>query len=617
MTLLIGGTICHLNLAPVSRIDMALRTTILYQKGNAHGLSDDVVVIQRLLAALSSRGTLSTPVLADLREPLSLSDIQIHLEIPVYGAIPWGHVNILLVNPEQWSYAYDAYVHAFDAIFFRDALTAELFRQDFMAKGIPSDHLYTLPWCDSWVDDLPMTGLKTPGFICFLAGSTTKYEYVKQLLPHWKAEDPPLRVYTTRQDVVDGLKGLPLAASVTIVHKDLTPAECKTLSREAGGHLIVSQAEGYGYAAAHAETVGAFAIMNCLPVWQADYAVFGGVAWLSNETTPSASARCDLARPGPRVREELEEAFDQFRMGHATSLLRKRQAEGRFDTLVEVSRSTFERMFDLARDRRVVKTHRPPLLYPKDCPPISIVTPTYHREKLMDIAFHNMLATDYPKDKIEWVIVEDGTDPALSAREKIISFQLQVPELSIKYIPIEGRMTIGEKRNLGVEHSKNEIIVFMDDDDHYPSTSLRRRVAWLLCSKKRIACCTTLALYDLIHGVSAVNVPPFQLPLSQRVSEATLTFQKSVWKERPFSSISMAEGEHWIEGREQEVLEHPCQQIIVAFTHHGNSSGRRIPPAGPPSCFWGFPQEFLVFIHELAGIEIEEETQELKAPAAQ
>ena len=604
MALCTSGTFYHLNHVGGDRVEMALRTTVLYQKGNAHGLQDDVVVIQRLLAALSPR--LSTPVLADLREPLSLSDIQIHLEIPVYGAIPWGHVNLLLVNPEQWSYAYDAYVHAFDAIFFRDALTAELFRQDFMAKGIPSDHLYTLPWCDSWEVTAPPTVVKTPGFVCFLAGSTTKYEYVKTLLPHWTAEDPPLRVYTTRQDVAESLKGLPLASSVTIIHKDLTPAECKTLSREAEGHLIVSQAEGYGYAAAHAETMGAFAIMNRLPVFQADYETFGGVAWLSNETTPSGSVRCDLARPGPRVREELDAAFAQFQRGHATSSLRKGHAGRRFDTLVEVSRSTFERLFDTARDRREVKTHRPPLLYPKDCPAISIVTPTYHRQKLFDIALHSMLLTDYPKDKIEWVIVEDGTDPALSAREKIISFQLQVPELKIKYIPIEGRMSIGEKRNLGVEHTSHEIVLFMDDDDHYPHTSFRRRVAWLLCNdKKKIASCTTIALYDLVHGVSAVNVPPYSLPLSQRISEATLTFQKSAWRERPFPAVSLAEGESWIEGREQEVLEHPCQQIIVAFTHHGNSSGRRIPPSGPPSCFFGFPQEYLVFIHELAGVEVE------------
>jgi hypothetical protein len=596
---------------------MSLRTTILYQKGNAHGLSDDVVVIQRLLAALSPRGTLSTPILADLREPLSLSDVQIHLEIPVYGAIPWGHVNLLLINPEQWSYAYDAYVHAFDAIFFRDARTAELFRQDFMAKGIPSDHLYTLPWCDSWSADAADDVVKTPGFVCFLAGSTTKYEFVKQLLPHWTAEDPPLRVYTTRQDVAESLKGLPgLASSVTIIHKDLTPAECKTLSREAEGHLIVSQAEGYGYAAAHAETMGAFAIMNRLPVWEASYQDFGGVAWLSHETTPSASVRCDLARPGPRVREELDAAFAQFQRGHATSSSRKRRAEGRFHTLVEVSRSTFERLFDLARDRRVVKTNRPPLLYPKDCPAISIVTPTYHREKLFDIALHSMLLTDYPKDKIEWVIVEDGTDPALSAREKIISFQLQVPQLSIKYIPLDNcHITIGEKRNIGVQHTSHEIVLFTDDDDHYPQTSFRRRVAWLLCNdKKKIASCTTIALYDLVHGTSAVNVPPYHLPLSQRISEATLTFHKSAWRERPFPAVSLAEGEGWIEGREHEVIEVSPQQLIVALTHGQNQSGRRVPPSGPPSCFWGFPEQMLIFLHGLVGVEVEatEDTEKKK-----
>jgi hypothetical protein len=215
------------------------------------------------------------------------------------------------------------------------------------------------------------------------------------------------------------------------------------------------------------------------------------------------------------------------------------------------------------------------------------------------------------------VIVEDGTDPALSAREKIISFQLQVPELSIRYIPLDNcHITIGEKRNIGVENATREIVLFMDDDDHYPQTSFRRRVAWLLCNdKKKIACCTTLALYDLIHGTSAVNVPPYHLPLSQRISEATLTFHKSAWRERPFPAVSLSEGEGWIEGRENEVTEIFPQQIIVALTHEKNKSGRRIPPSGPPSCFWGFDEPFLVFLHGLAGVEVEEEKETEKIDA--
>jgi hypothetical protein len=117
--------------------------------------------------------------------------------------------------------------------------------------------------------------------------------------------------------------------------------------------------------------------------------------------------------------------------------------------------------------------------------------------------------------------------------------------------------------------------------------------------------------------VSAVNVPPFDLPLAQRVSEATLTFKKSAWLERKFPHVSMAEGEDWISGREDQVIEMPPQQIIVAFSHGGNQSSRRIPPTdSQPACFWGFPKEYLLFIHKLAGVEVEEDTSGVKKKGA-
>ena len=258
--------------------------------------------------------------------------------------------------------------------------------------------------------------------------------------------------------------------------------------------------------------------------------------------------------------------------------------------------------------------HCPPLLEIEDCPPISIITPTYNRKNLIEIAFHNLLATDYPQNKIEWIVIEDNEKTPHMAGEKVMNFQLQVPQLQIKYIPIEGRMTIGEKRNHAIENSTHDIILFMDDDDHYPSTSFRRRVAWLTKGMKRgsatasIACCTTLALYDLKLGTSAVNVPPFNIPFSQRISEATLTFKKSAWVERKFQNVSIAEGDGWISGREDQVIEIPPQQIIVAFSHGTNQSSRRVPPVEQkPSCFWGFPKEYLIFIHGLVGVQVEED----------
>ena len=100
------------------------------------------------------------------------------------------------------------------------------------------------------------------------------------------------------------------------------------------------------------------------------------------------------------------------------------------------------------------------------------------------------------------------------------------------------------------------------------------------------------------------------LPLGQRISESTLTFYKSWWNDKGFpTSVQVGEGEGFIAGREQDVLEIPPQQIIVAFSHGANVSSRRIPSGADvkPGCFWAFPKEFLVFVHGLAGVKVVQE----------
>ena len=69
-----------------------LSVNIIYNKSNTYGLNDDAVILERILHS-------HKPKLVDMREPLFYSDINIHLEIPVFSAIPWARTNILLVNP--------------------------------------------------------------------------------------------------------------------------------------------------------------------------------------------------------------------------------------------------------------------------------------------------------------------------------------------------------------------------------------------------------------------------------------------------------------------------------------------------------------------------------------
>ena len=122
--------------------------------------------------------------------------------------------------------------------------------------------------------------------------------------------------------------------------------------------------------------------------------------------------------------------------------------------------------------------HMPPLLNVADCPPISIVTLVYNRPKFIENACLNLLSTDYPHNKIEWIVVDDS-DPEQSPSNRVVGFQDKFKG-KVVYIPLTKKTSIGAKRNLGVERASHDILLMMDDDDHYPSTSFRRRVAYLL-----------------------------------------------------------------------------------------------------------------------------------------
>jgi len=519
---------------------------ILYDKT---AYQNDAAVVDRILRTAGI-----TPIHADIREPHMKADIQIHIRIPIYSAVCWAHKNILLVHPDQWNPVYESYLHAFSVY-----------------------HLTDNTWC-SWFTPMEVVSRPKRGFVCFVT-SAKKYAYLMGVVPHWKKEDPPLVIYSTSQEYVTALQQYEVKA----VLSELTPDIVERHSKLYLGHLVCSQGELLDYEALHAEAVGAFVLANALPYYKT---LFTHGAWISNmgDDTNSAS-------PTANIRDELDTAFAVFAgvSECVVPTLYKRVCK-KFGPLLQTSYT------------RICGT---PIMPIDECPAISIVTPTYNRRHMIDIAFHNLLSTDYPSSKMEWIIVEDNERKEQMATDKVVTFQVNHPGISVKYIPIEGRVSIGEKRNLGITHATHDIILFMDDDDHYPVTSFRRRVAWLLAHPCEIVCCTTLPLYDLKSGISAVSVPPFDLPLSQRISEATLTFKKSAWQSRPFPDVSIAEGESWINGREKDVVEIPPQQIIVAFSHGQNQSSRVVPSGTTVSCFWGFPTEYLKFIHGLAGVTVE------------
>jgi len=559
-----------------------MQVVLLYNKSNTFGLRKDVEIVEKLLR--DKVKNLSIRV-ADPLEPPIPCDVAIHFEVPIYASVAWAKTNYLLCNPEWYEEAWTPYLTRFNGVLFRSYSAREAFR----LKN-PSVKTFLLNWSalNTLNSESPRSVQHSHGFIWFLGGSKNKREAALKVLPLWKKTYPSLHVYSTVP------VGVSKSENLKITIKDLSDKEREELAAFYPGHICISEAEGFGYTAAEAEKNGAFILLNSLPVYKEYYIADPGIAWLDEVTT-----------------ESLDKAIESFMTADLASIRKQHQklSKSRDIVLTEM----FSIFWDSVRDTVIDVENRqlPPLLKPEECPPISIITLLYNRRKFFDLACHNIMMSDYPKDKIEWIIVEDSDDPNEDASDRVVQVGLNAAPLQLAYMPLEKKTEIGQKRNLGIERAKNEIILMMDDDDHLPETALRRRVAWLIKSPLpdiKATACTMIACYDLVRGVSAVNTPPWSLPLRKRISEATLTFYKSWWKQQPFAKTSMAEGEGLLEGREQDLLEMPPQQILVAFSHNKNTSGsRQLPKEAKVGCFWGFPKEYLLYIHKLAGVDVEED----------
>ena len=573
---------------------MSFLITIIASKSNVYGISKDVEVITK---ALGKNGF--TIRHCDPLEPPAYTDLAIHLEIPILGWACWATTNILVVNPEWFVLdAWRPYLDRFDHIIVKDRVT----EMNFIGL-VGTEKVRRILWAMPPAV-APVRVSPKGEFLWVLGASKNKRAYVPTLLGAWKPTYPNL--YITTVTPLD-LSGINVPQNVFVHVGDISAEDRAKMVIEYRGHICCSQAEGFGYTAAEAVASGAFLILNSLPTYVDTYRYLTHQYLTSVVFLPSNIERSyyDMGAPVEDLQNTLDRAMAAF--ASWTPTIPKKELETNWNIFVR-KLSTLITPYS-EKKRPASLRFLPPKLDTELCQPISVVTLIYNRKKFFDLACHSMMITDYPKNKIEWGIVDDSDDPMEQNSDRIVQVGEVAAPLKIVYVPLRKKTPVSEKRNLGIAAATNEIILCMDDDDHYPETSFRRRVAWLTLHpwKPRVVAATTIACYDLLKGISAINVPPLDLPVSQRISEATLTFYKKFWEEKKFpKNVVVGEGEEFLHEREADFLEIPPQQIIVAFSHGKNVSSRRVPsdPDAKPSCFWGFPKEFLKFVHGLAGVTI-------------
>ena len=201
-----------------------------------------------------------------------------------------------------------------------------------------------------------------------------------------------------------------------------------------------------------------------------------------------------------------------------------------------------------------------------DLPYVSIVTPTYERQKLIYMAIRNFNEFIYPKHKLEWIILDDSED----SMEDIIPRDKRIHYI---HIPNE-HYSIAKKRNMGADFANYEYIMHMDDDDYYPPESILARVKILMKYKdKGIECVgsSTIGIYNIMNKNSNIASDG-----DTSLSEASMGYTKKFWKERGFNEEE-ERGEYrgFIFGRFEKIMDIPYAFIIIAFTHKQNFTDMR------------------------------------------
>ena len=218
------------------------------------------------------------------------------------------------------------------------------------------------------------------------------------------------------------------------------------------------------------------------------------------------------------------------------------------------------------------KSKQPKSKYPF----VSLVTPTFNRRPFIKSMFECYKHQTYPKERMEWIIVDDGTD-------KIKDLIEDSGIKEIKYYALNEKITLGKKRNMLHDKSKGDIIVYMDDDDYYPPTRVEHAVTKLKQSPKTlIAGCSQLYIY-FKHIEKMYYFGPYS---KTHATAATFAFKRELLtKTRYNENASLAEEKEFLKNYTFPMIQLDPLQVILVFSHSHNTFNKKELLEQPPNKF--------------------------------
>lgn len=205
-------------------------------------------------------------------------------------------------------------------------------------------------------------------------------------------------------------------------------------------------------------------------------------------------------------------------------------------------------------------------------PFVSVCTPTFNRRPFISSMIQCFNHQTYPKNRMEWIIIDDGTD-------KIEDLVKNIPQ--VKYFKYDVKMSLGKKRNLMHEKSKGDILVYMDDDDYYPPERVSHAVETLLNNPQAL-CAGSSEIYIWFKHIQKMwKFGPYG---PNHATAGTFAFKRELLKQTHYNDeAALAEEKAFLKNYTIPFVQLNPMKSILCFSHEHNTFDKRKLLEMPPN----------------------------------
>ena len=202
-------------------------------------------------------------------------------------------------------------------------------------------------------------------------------------------------------------------------------------------------------------------------------------------------------------------------------------------------------------------------------PFVSVITPTYNRRTFVPTLIKCFLSQTYPMDRLEWIVLDDGSDPVGDIFE---AAKGRLPA-TFRYIRETEKQNIGAKRNRLNKEAKGDIIVAMDDDDYYPPERISH-VVTMFKKFPKIELAGSSEIYMYYTDIKMIyRLGPYN---PNHATNGTMAWRRSYALTHKYDeTVTHAEEKSFLDEYRHPMIQLDSRKVMLVISHSENTFNKK------------------------------------------